>query len=361
MHNLATISRIQEIHPIEGKDRIVLAKVENYNSIVQKDEFKPGDLCVYVYYDSFLPEKPEFEFLRKRCYSSRFGGGFRIKPIRMGGVVSEGLVLPLSILPENKRNFKEGTVLDDILGIRNWEDLASNETSNNLPQKKKGRFYSLMKYSWFRRIFGNRYEKNRKKLYEYPCPKSDEDNIEKIWDDVKDSNILFYRSIKKEGQSSTYCLRKGRLLSFSHNFYNNGGSWGKVGAIYDMKNGLKRVNKRFNSSIAIQGEICGPGIQKNIYGYNDLKFFLFGAYDTKTGRRMDVDELHEIASIMNIPEVEYLEQKHILPTIEEMLEDCVIPCKENPNTPYEEGIVWRSYDGSIHFKCKSRPYKVWFS
>ena len=45
MHELVIIAEIQDIKPIEGKDRIVLAKVANYNSIVQKDEFKIGDRC----------------------------------------------------------------------------------------------------------------------------------------------------------------------------------------------------------------------------------------------------------------------------------------------------------------------------
>lgn len=95
MHDLSTISVIQEIIPIEGKDRIVLATVENYHSIVQKDEFRPGDKVIYVYYDSILPVRPEFEFLRKRCWSEKYQG-FRIRPMKMGSTVSEGLVLSLS-------------------------------------------------------------------------------------------------------------------------------------------------------------------------------------------------------------------------------------------------------------------------
>ena len=60
-----------------------------------------------------------------------------------------------------------------------------------------------------------------------------------------------------------------------------------------MKNALKKIDKHFKTSVAIQGEICGPGIQKNIYNFPDFKFFLYGAYDIKTGRRMNIDELIE--------------------------------------------------------------------
>ena len=49
MHDLAKIATIQAIEPIPGKDRIVLATVENYKSIVKKDEFKEGDRVIYVF------------------------------------------------------------------------------------------------------------------------------------------------------------------------------------------------------------------------------------------------------------------------------------------------------------------------
>lgn len=353
MHDLSIIAEIQKIEPIEGKDKIVLATVANYKTIVAKDEFAEGDRVIYCLYDSCLPVKPEYEFLRKRCYNSKINM-FRIKPLKLGGVISEGLVLPLSILPEDKQNLKVGTVLDDILGIRNWEELVEEE-ENTSTTKAPPKWY--MKFKFVRRLVG-KWHSRQKKVYAYPCPKSDEENIEKIWDKVKDSDQVFYRSIKKEGQAATFIIRKKKLYCFSHNNYVEKGNWKDVAVKYNMKNTLPTVNKEFGTEVAIQGEICGPGIQKNIYKYEDLQFFLYGAYDAKTWRRMNIDELHTIAELMNVPEVTYLESKKILGSLDEMLDDCVI--KGNPNK-YEEGVVWRTYDGSIHFKCKSRPYKVWFS
>ena len=361
MHDLSTISVIQKIEPIPERDRIVLATVENYKVIVKKDEFQVGDKCIYVYYDAALPIKPEFEFLRKNSYSKKYDV-FRIRAMKMAGVISEGLVLPLTVLPEDKRNLKVGTVLDDILEIKSWEDLTSNEVFCNTQEsnKKKTLFQKLMKFKWFRRIFGNRYERNRRLAFEYPCPKSDEENIEKAWDGVQGSTETFYLTAKAEGSASTYVIRKNKLLCFSHNFFNDSGCWGKVAKIYDMKNTLKKINKHFKTSVAIQGEICGPGIQKNIYELPDYKFYLYGAYDTKTGRRMNIDELNTIAEIGKLDQVISLGTSKMLGSVDEMLENAVRPSVYNPNLPYEEGIVWRNYTGSIHFKCKSRPYKIWF-
>lgn len=362
MHDLSTISVIQKIEQIPERDRIVLATVENYKVIIKKDEFQVGDKCIYIYYDAALPIKPEYEFLRKNSYSKKYNV-FRIKAMKMAGVISEGLVLPLSILPEDKRDLKVGTVLDDILEIKNYEELSSNEVFCNTQasSKKKTLFHHLMKYRWFRKIFGNRYERNRKLLFEYPCPKSDEENIEKIWDGIKNSTETFYLTAKAEGSAATYILRKKKLLCFSHNFYNDSGCWGKVAKIYDMKNALKKVNKFFKTEIAIQGEICGPGIQRNIYKFNDFKFFLYGAYDTKTGRRLNIGELDKIAELGGFQQVASLGTSNLLGSVDDMLENAVRPSVYNPELKYEEGVVWRNYTGSIHFKCKSRPYKLWWN
>lgn len=352
MHELVIIAEIQDIKPIEGKDRIVLAKVANYNSIVQKGEFEVGSKCVYCLYDCCLPVKPEFEFLRKKSYNAKFNM-FRIRPMKMGGVISEGLVLPLTVLPEDKRNLKVGADVTDIIGAKNYEELISVEVNGAAARKPKW----WMRFKILRRLFGNK----TKKEFAYPCPKSDEENIEKVWESIKGSTETFYRSAKAEGSASTYYVHKKKLYSFSHNFYNDKGCWGEVAKIYDLRNGLVKLNKEFGTEVAIQGEICGPGIQKNIYGFTSYKFFLYGAYDTKTGRRMNIDELHKITKILEVPGVVYLEPSKILNSVDEMLEDAVRPSVYNPNLKYEEGIVWRNYNGSIHFKCKSRPYKVWFS
>src|SRR5438309_10635527 len=94
---LATIRRISKIEPIEGADRIVKATIDGWELVTQKDNYRVGDLCVYFEIDSFLPVRPEFEFLRKGCFKStkNLGDGFRIKTIKLRGQVSQGLSLPL--------------------------------------------------------------------------------------------------------------------------------------------------------------------------------------------------------------------------------------------------------------------------
>lgn len=354
MHDLAVVSRIQKIEPIEGKDRIVLATVENYKSIVQKDQFKEGDICIYIFYDSICPETPDFEFLRKRCYSPKWQG-FRIRPMKMGGQVSEGLVMPIDLLPKNRREV--GTVVTDDLGIRRY---LPPEEMYIPPEPPKKKWFSFMfRFEWFRKWWMKKHTKP-KRGYPETVPKSDEDNIERVWDKVKNMENDFVVTEKMEGQAATYYVdKKGKLQCFSHNYWMDSGNWAEVAKLNNFQKKLKTLNKIWGTEIAIQGEICGPNIQKNIYKFETLRFFLYGAYDVRTGKKADWAFLTRISKDTGIEMVPFLGYSKILPTVDEMLKSC-----EGESVFKEakmrEGTVWRTMTGGTHFKCKSRPYKVWF-
>jgi len=100
IRKLASIRTISNIRPIVGADMIEVATVDNWNVVVKKDEFKIGDNVVYFEVDSFLPIREEFEFLRKTSYKKLADGseGFRLKIIKLLGVYSCGLIMPLSFL-----------------------------------------------------------------------------------------------------------------------------------------------------------------------------------------------------------------------------------------------------------------------
>ena len=142
---LASIQIINNIEPIEGKDRIVLAHVLGWDVIVKKDEFKIGDKCVYIEIDSQLPEdNPDFEFLRNKK--------FRIKTMKLGNVYSQGIVFPLSILPQD-RKYEVNDDVTDILKIKKYDPQAEEEEKLNIstkPVKKYPQF--LMRFAWFRKL-----------------------------------------------------------------------------------------------------------------------------------------------------------------------------------------------------------------
>src|ERR1700704_851436 len=105
---LASIRKIASVDPIEGADNIELVHVDGWQCISKKGDFKPGDLCVYFEIDSFLPIRPQFEFLRKSSYK-KMGDkeGFRLKTIRLRGKLSQGLALNISTFIENENFYNK--------------------------------------------------------------------------------------------------------------------------------------------------------------------------------------------------------------------------------------------------------------
>ena len=355
MHELAKVTRIQSVSPIEGKDRIELAKVENYDCVVSKGDFRPGDRCVYIFYDSILPERPEFEFLRKRCWSEK-DMGFRIRPMQLGGVVSEGLVLPMSILPEGK--YRDGQVVTDLLGIRAYElpEVPENYFGRHAPLREKVR--KILSRSKLTKGLVARIPRIST-AYPSFIHKSDEENIETLWDEIKGLKTLWYITEKVEGQSATYIYRNGKLECYSQSKRVWSGAWWDFAENSNLKKRLKTFCRSAGcKGIVVQGELCGPSIQKNVYRFDTLRLFIFGMMETD-GKRLDLHDMCSAAYRMGLETVPVLDEHVELPSSL----DSVIASAEGRSALADvprEGVVWRSEDGPSHFKAKSRTYKVWF-
>lgn len=333
MHDLAIVTTITSIEPIAGKDRIVKATVENYNCIITK-EYNVGDRVVYVFYDSILPDdNPDFEFLRTRCWSRKYHG-YRIRPMKMGGIISEGLVLPLSVLPGGKE-YNLGDIVTEDLRIRPYippEDFG--------PGKKIG-------------------------PYPIRVPKSDEENIERVWENYpiwKDSE--FYVTEKVEGAAGTwiYKTEDDSFHVFSHNWEVDEGVWLDAAvnnSLADKMKGYCLSHGRGN--LVLQGEVIAPGLQKNIYHVSRPDIYIYGMMSLD-GERYSYKEMKEACEEMCVKMVPVIRESAYMPsTLDELLMESVGKSVIDPLSP-REGLVWRATrkGSDIHFKVKSRPYKVWF-
>src|SRR5215813_5964124 len=88
---LVSIQSIDALDPIPGADNILQARVMGWTVVVKKGEFSVGDPCVFFEIDSVLPDGPAWsEFMRPR--------GFRVRTLKLRGVLSQGLALPVSIV-----------------------------------------------------------------------------------------------------------------------------------------------------------------------------------------------------------------------------------------------------------------------
>lgn len=185
---LAYIVTIDDITPIDGADNIELARVGGWRVIVNKEQFKPGDAAVFFEIDSLVPEAEWSEFLRSKK--------FRVKTYKLNKfkVVSQGLLMPMDILPKGK-TFNVGDDVTKVLGVtyyvkednyRKAKDGNPNEKYNRMAAKypklaKKKWFRWLMKRMWGRKllfVFLGRHIDEKK--YKFPAwiKRTDEERCE---------------------------------------------------------------------------------------------------------------------------------------------------------------------------------------
>jgi len=233
---LASLEKILKIEPIKGADQIELVTVLGWHCIVRKEEnYKVGDLVVYFEYDTVLPEKPEFEFLRSCCYSKRYNG-FRIRNRKLRGVFSEGIVFKISTIKALNRlpveKIKEGLNVSEIIGVRKYDpdEFRSVDKKVKNPVAKY-----FMRYKWFRKIIIK-----KRPVYSYPegMGKANENNIQVVFNKLKDLNKVYYKSEKIEG-----CLHYENTLWTSE--------------------GIKTIK-----------EICDNRLCLNVLSYNELENFI---------------------------------------------------------------------------------------
>ena len=88
----ATVERLT-IEPHHNADALELAVVGNYRAIVRKGQFQTGDLGVYIPEQSLVPDW----LIKKLGLEGRLAGKQqnRVKAIKLRGVLSQGLIVPL--------------------------------------------------------------------------------------------------------------------------------------------------------------------------------------------------------------------------------------------------------------------------
>ena len=346
---LASIKRINNLYPIEGKDRIELAQIDGWTVIVKKGEFNIGDLCVYIEIDSILPEKPEFEFLRNK--------NFTIKTMKMAGCISQGIVFPLSILPEGKYNLEDDVT--DIIGIKKWERQDSTDVNVQIKKASKNKYPKfLMKSKIFREIIYKLGDHRESKGFPSFIQKTDETRIQNA-PFYLNSNEEWILTEKIDGQSGTFAVVKRKKLfkttyeyivcSRNIRLYNkDNSSYWEVSDKYNIKKHLidfLKANKM--EWIAIQGECISPKVQGNKYKVSEPDLYVFnvilphGRMDSLTAQWLINKWGMKFVPIVG---------KQILPkTVDEMLK--LAHGESALGNTIREGLVCRTSDGKLSFKA----------
>lgn len=342
MRKLASLQRIKNLEPIEGADAIEKATILGWNVVVKKGEFNIGDFCVYFEIDSLLPDEPQYEFLKKSSWNSRYNK-IRLKSIKLRGVVSQGLALPLSSFKGiNWSILNEGDDLTELLGVEKYEP--------PIPASLGG---SAKKFTW-------------------PIPKTDEERVQSNPDEYLNAikGKPYYITVKLDGTSASYILCKNddgeiQFHVCSRNYslkYKEDNTLWQIAIKHDIERKLKEYHIATGNMLAIQGEICGPGIQKNRLNLSDHELFVFNVYNVETKEKLSFDSMSIVDTYFALPRVPLLEQGDVFPysTVDELLELSRGKYKEHfesaPAKQDREGIVIRSKDQSVSFKAINNDF-----
>lgn len=346
MRQLASIKRVGDIFPIEGRDRIVLAMIDGWSVIVKKDEFQTGDLCVYCEIDSVFPEREEFEFLRSK--------NFRIKTMKMAGVVSQGICFPLSILPDGK--YELGQDVTDILGVTQYEPTMDKEPE--LKNAKKPKYPKwLMRQKWFRNLVKRRSGGKESRGFPSFIQKTDQTRLQNMPFILKTKDP-FVATEKVDGQSGTFVLvrhkklfgTKFEYIVCSRNlrlFTKDNSSYWSVSDKYNIRKVLEDIIAD-NEWVAIQGECISPKVQGNKYMVDEPDLYVFDVI-TPAGK-MDTMLAKALVEEHGMKFVPIIATDYVLPdTVQEVLDyahgDSAL------GHTIREGIVFRAPGGKVSFKA----------
>jgi len=336
---LATVQKISKIEPIENADSIDVATILGWHCVVKKNEFNVGDLCVYCEVDSLLPEKPEFEFLRKNCFIDREDmRGFRIRTIRLRGVVSQGICFPLEemigVPLDGLPEFHEGDDLTEFLGVKKWEP----KISLGMGGKIKGSFPGFI-------------------------PKTDETRIQSIPDLLERHNGTYcYVTEKVDGSSCTVFLKDGEIGVCSRNMWMQDTEenvfWATAKKL-NVENKLREYSEKYfegKTNIALQGELLGPGIQGNKYGLKENIILWFNFFAIDEYSYLSFDSFQSVIKEMGLETVPFIGKFVLNNTVDELVE--MSKGESKLNQIHREGIVVRPCEEKEDRKLGRVSFKV---
>jgi RNA ligase (TIGR02306 family) len=351
VRKLASIKPITYIKPIEGADAIECAIVDGgWPVVVKKDEYKVGDVAIYLEIDSWVPHELA-PFLSKGQEPREYNGvkGERLKTVRLRGQVSQGLLLPLNT-PINGGPMNGGYALCT-LGLEVGQDLTESLGIQKWEPPIPAQLQGMMK--------GN---------FPHFIPKTDQERCQNLRKDIFETykDDTYEVTVKLDGSSTTIYVKDGEIGVCSRNIdlkETEGNSFWKASRDQNIIETLLELCKEKGCDYAIQGELIGEGIQGNPEKLKGQRFYLFDIYSITDGRYMTpleryavLDQLKMLgADIDHVPIIDqhvFLTQQY--ETIDDLLNFAEGPSL-NPQTK-REGIVFKSWDSDFTFKAIANSY-----
>ena len=327
---LATIRKVESVLPIPDADNIEVATVDGWEVVVKKGEFAEGDYGVYFEIDSLLPRVEPFMFLFKGDEER-----YRLRTVKLRGQISQGLLLPVDAFQELLGVYSFTADCMESMGLDLSTPLDVLEYTRPEPKDIHARS------NWLGL-----------------CPITDEDRVENVKREVeKLHGRPWVATVKIDGQSATYLVhpQTGEFHACSRRQSVKPGEnqWWKIADSFRIEEFLRTPG---NERYAIQGEIYGPGIQKNLLNFPDYCFDVFDVYDMVEHRYLSYRERHRLVRdrFNEVPVEGYgIYFEETLADLKEMAKG-LYPGTNN----HREGIVVRNADEGprVSFKVINADY-----
>ncbi len=335
---LGSIQLVTEVNNHPSADRLELATVLGWQIVTRIGETKVGTKVIYCEIDGMLPGDAAWlpSAVQARIQSQKDPTWYRIKTIKLRKEISQGLIVPIVPAIKNMEDYEVGTNVTQELGIKKYE-----------PPALSGLFATG----------GN----SGIKFPTHLLGKTDEPRVQSEPGLFKVlQNQPYYISVKCDGTSGTFVIdpESGDLLVCSRNLVRkrpdnpNVCPYWYLAAKYDIENKLKDLG----GHIAIQGEICGPNIQKNLMKLTDLELFVFNVIDIRDQKILPYSDFVRISKQLGLKTapIEEVGDSFECDTIKDLLTKAEGKYK---NTKQQrEGIVIRSQNQDISFKAINNRY-----
>ena len=297
---------------------------------------------------------PQIDHLYERA-KRMFNGkeGIKIKTIKLKGQISQGLALPISsffqMFADSKFDegqelceyFFEGNDVSDLIGVEKWEAAIPGQLGGQV----KGNFPGFIQ-------------------------KTDQERCQNLGAEIfrYSANSRYEITMKLDGTSFTGFHNNGEDGVCGRNWQldiNEQNANNSLVRMYIDSN-LQAVLREFGRNYAIQGELMGPGIQKNREGLKQHQLYIFDIFDiddmrylTPHARLHVMTQLYDYGldpkMVHHVPVLGYdqsLEELGITNTQE------LLKYAEGPslNHPIREGLVFKKMDGEFSFKAISNKF-----
>lgn len=279
-NSVCFVGKVTNIKSIDGADNIELVVVNGWNCISKKGEYEVNQLAIIATTDAIIPQSLSDEigvtnYLRK---------GGRVRTIKLRGVYSECLIIPLHDAMDPKLLSEEGKDLMDELGIYKYEPPVRQVQlagGHKIKYKDNPNFHVYYKFPNFKNVPNMFTEDDVVEITRKTHGTNARYGIVKknklsLWDKVK--KFFGDEWIDYEFVYGSHNVEKG---SDSQGFYDTD-VWRTIADRYDIKDKLWAHVKTWYSpeligtGFIIYGEIFGKGIQKNYeYGLDDIEFVGF--------------------------------------------------------------------------------------